>query len=705
VADYSWPLANSRTTIGTDVARIDSPLKVSGRAAYTTDVQAPGMLYAVTVGCPYAHAKIISIDTSAAEKVPGCKAVFVIQKPGTEIFWAGDDVVAVASVDELSAQLAAKAVKVQYNELSHLVLDASPNPPDGFAQLMKPEVQGDPDGAFAKAAAVVQATYSMPVITHCCLEPHGSVVAWRAGALDVHISTQSVSGIVTQLSKALGVPAAKIRVRAEFEGGGFGAKLAADRWGLAAAHLSKLSGGLPVRLIVDRSTEQETGGCRPSAYGTIKLGADAKGNLTGWESKTWSTGGVTGGPSFPVPYLFNIPNQRNQHTTIINNIGSARSMRAPRQPQACLLTMCALEDLADKLGMDPLDLVLANIALTGKRAKIYQEEFSVAANAMDWRKRWHPRGKGAAGPIRQGLGLSLHTWAGTAHPAACTLAINPDGSVAVSAGTQDIGTGTRTVMAIIAAETLGLQVGDIEIHLGDSSLSSSAGSGGSGTVGGMGSATRRAAVDALQALFAKLAPVLNVNPTKLKVVGGKVTGGQTPITWKQACAAMGALPITARGVNPGAGALNDSGVGGVQMADVSVDVETGVASINRLVAVQDCGLIINRKTTLSQCYGSLIMGVGYALFEEKVMDQNLGRMLNPNIEFYRLCGIGDIGTLEVHLMSGKGYDERGIVGCGEPAVISPGAAISNAVANAIGVRVPSLPLTPDRVLAALGVQS
>jgi xanthine dehydrogenase YagR molybdenum-binding subunit len=637
--------------------------------------------------------------------VPGCKAVFVIQKPGTEIFWAGDDVVAVASVDELSAQLAAKAVKVQYNQLPHLVLDASPNPPDGFAQLMKPEVQGDPDGAFAKAAAVVQATYSMPVITHCCLEPHGSVIAWRAGALDVHISTQSVSGIVTQMSKALGVPAAKIRVRAEFEGGGFGAKLAADRWGLAAAHLSKLSGGLPVRLIVNRSTEQETGGCRPSAYGTIKLGADAKGNLTGWESKTWSTGGVTGGASFPVPYLFNIPNQRKQHTTIINNIGSARSMRAPRQPQACLLTMCALEDLADKLGMDPLDLVLANIALTGKRAKTYQEEFSVAANAMDWRKRWHPRGKGAAGPIRQGLGLSFHTWAGTAHPAACTLTINPDGSVAVSAGTQDIGTGTRTVMAIIAAETLGLQVGDIEIHLGDSSLSSSAGSGGSGTVGGMGSATRRAAVDALQALLAKIAPVLNADPTKLKVVGGKVTGGQTPITWKQACAEMGALPLTARGVNPGAGALNDSGVGGVQMADVSVDVETGVVSINRLVAVQDCGLIINRKTTLSQCYGSLIMGVGYALFEEKVMDQNLGRMLNPNIEFYRLCGIGDIGTLEVHLMSGKGYDERGIVGCGEPAVISSGAAISNAVANAIGVRVPSLPLTPDRVLAALGVQS
>jgi xanthine dehydrogenase YagR molybdenum-binding subunit len=137
------------------------------------------------------------------------------------------------------------------------------------------------------------------------------------------------------------------------------------------------------------------------------------------------------------------------------------------------------------------------------------------------------------------------------------------------------------------------------------------------------------------------------------------------------------------------------------MADVSVDTGTGIVRINKIVAVQDCGLIIDHKTTTSQIFGSLIMGIGYSLYEEKVMDQNLGCMLNPNMEFYRLCGIGDIGELVVHLMSGPGYDERGIVGCGEPAVISPGAAISNAVANAIGVRVPQLPLTPDRVLAAL----
>ena len=702
MADYAWPAPDDRKLIGTDILRVDAPFKVSGKAQYTTDVNLPGMLYAATVRCPYAHAKIVSIDTKAAAKSRGCKAVYVIQKEGTEIFWAGDDIVAVAAVDELSAAMAAKEVTVRYQKLPHLVLDTNQNPPAGFSQPMKPETVGDVDSAFQQAAAVVEQTYSMPVIIHSCLEPHGSVVTWNQGSMTVYISTQSVSGIVRQLSKALDVPASQIKVHADYEGGGFGAKLAADRWGLAAAQLSRLAGGAPVRLVIDRRTEQQTGGCRPSAYGTIKVGSDRHGNLTAWQATTWSTGGITGGAEFPLPYILKIPSQKNQHTTIRNNIGSARSMRAPRHPQACYLTMCALDDLADKLGMDPLDLVTRNLKLAGPRAQVYQEEFDIAARLMDWKAKWRPRGRSVKGPIRRGLGLSFHTWTGTAHPAACTLTINPDGSVRISSGTQDIGTGTRTVMAIVAAETFGLQPENIQIQVGNSALPASAGSGGSGTAGGMGSAVRRAAVDALSALFAKIAPSLGVQPNLLKASGATITGGSTAVSWKHACSMLGALPLTTRGANPGAGDLNSSGVGGVEMAEVSVDIETGVVSVNKIVAVQDCGLIINRKTTLSQCYGALIMGIGYALYEEKIMDQNLGCMLNPNMEFYRLCGIGDTGDLVVHLMSGKGYDERGIVGCGEAAVISPGAAISNAVANAVGVRVAHLPLTPDRVLGALG---
>ncbi len=227
---------------------------------------------------------------------------------------------------------------------------------------------------------------------------------------------------------------------------------------------------------------------------------------------------------------------------------------------------------------------------------------------MGWTKRWHPRSKGDPGPIRQGLGLAFHTWSGTAHPASCNLTINTDGSIVISAGTQDIGTGTRTVIAIIAAETFGLEVDDIQVEIGESIYPASAGSGGSGTVGGMGSATRRAAVDALQELFAKIAAGLGVQASVLQATGGQVIGGKTAVSWKQACSMMGGLPITVRGTNPGQGDLNSTGVGGVQMADVSVDVETGVVSVNKLVAVQDCGLIINKKTALSQCYGFIDYG-------------------------------------------------------------------------------------------------
>jgi xanthine dehydrogenase YagR molybdenum-binding subunit len=251
---------------------------------------------------------------------------------------------------------------------------------------------------------------------------------------------------------------------------------------------------------------------------------------------------------------------------------------------------------------------------------------------------------------------------------------------------------------------LGLPISAVKVLIGDSRFPPSNGSGGSTTVGGVSSSTRRAAVDALNALFDKIAPAMNTTSDKLEAVGGKIQEIGKPensMTWKQACVKLGVQPITARGKNPGKEALTTAGVGGVQMADVSVDIETGIVKMNNFVAVQDCGLIIDLKTCESQVFGAMIMGVTYALFEEKVMDAQTGRMLNPNMEFYRLAGLADIGNFKVHMMTGKGYDERGVIGVGEPPTVSPGAAISNAVANAIGVRVPSIPLTPDRVLAAL----
>jgi xanthine dehydrogenase YagR molybdenum-binding subunit len=281
--------------------------------------------------------------------------------------------------------------------------------------------------------------------------------------------------------------------------------------------------------------------------------------------------------------------------------------------------------------------------------------------------------------------------------------IHPDGSVETSLGSQDLGTGTRTVIAIVTGETLGLPVEAVKVNIGDNKYPPAGASGGSTTVSGVSTSTRRAATEALNSLLAKVAPSLGVPADQLEAWDGKIqVKGNPPksIPWKQACAKMGASSITGTGKT--SNDLMSSGVGGVQMSEVEVDTETGVVKIVKHVSVQDCGLVIDVRTAESQLYGAAIMGITYALFEEKIMDQVTGRCLNPNMEFYKLASIADIGEIIPHMMTGPGYDERGTIGLGEPPVISPGAAISNAVANAIGVRVPELPLTPDRVLAALG---
>ena len=704
MAEYKWPDADKRTLIGTRVSRLDGPDKVSGRAKYTYDINREGMLHGKILRCPHAHAKIVSIDTSAAEKMPGVKAVKIIQGPDTEIQWAGDEVVGVAAVDEPTAEDAIRAIKIEYQVLPHLVIDTDLKAAGDRAKPAAAQTQGDADKGFKEAEVVVEGTYGVPVITHCCLESHGAITGAEGDGLLVNVSTQNVSGIASQMAGPLAIPANTIHVHMDHVGGGFGSKFGIDRWGIVTAQLSKLAGGKPVKIMLERDAELKVAGARPSAYAKVKIGAKKDGSIVAWQSESWGTGGPPGGSSPPFPYIFDIPNQQKQYTGISTNIGPARAWRAPNHPQAALISMAALEDLAAELKMDPLDFVLKNIELTGQRAEVYREELMKAADLIEWKKKWHPRGDTTAGPIKRGLGLSIHTWGGRGHDSNCDLTIQPDGSVEVKLGSQDLGTGTRTAITIVAADSLGLPLNAVKLMIGDNHYAPSGGSGGSTTIGGVSASTRRAALDALDLLYAKVAPALDAKPEDLEAVGGTIRVKSIPqksLTWSQACAKLGGMPVTARGKNPGPGNLINGGVGGCQMAEVSVDVETGVVRVNKMVAVQDCGLIINLKLAESQVYGAMIMGVAYALYEEKIMDGATGRMLNPNMEFYKLPGIGDVGEMVVHMMTGKGYDERGVIGLGEPPTVSPGAAISNAVANGIGVRVPYLPLTPDRVLEAL----
>jgi xanthine dehydrogenase YagR molybdenum-binding subunit len=357
--------------------------------------------------------------------------------------------------------------------------------------------------------------------------------------------------------------------------------------------------------------------------------------------------------------------------------------------------------------MDALEFIKKNLNLT-ERPDVYVEEIDIAAKMIGYKEKAHLRGDKTPGPVKRGLGIALHTWGGLGHASECQVTINPDGSVSAEIGTQDLGTGARTVISIVAAETLGLPLKAIEVKIGKNAYPASGGSGGSTTTGGIGTSTRLAATDALNALLAAAAPKLGVAADKLEAKAGRIREmGNTDksMTWKAACALLGLNPISKRGANNRTEAKEkgfiDAGVGGVQIADVSVDVETCKGTSNEMAAVQDCGLIIDMKTTESQVLGGVIMGITSALFEEALYDAATGQMLNADMEFYRLAGINDVGKLKVHMMTGEKYEKRGIIGVGEPPVISPAAAISNAVANAIGVRVPNLPLTPDRVLAAL----
>src|ERR1017187_6972332 len=324
-------------------------------------------------------------------------------------------------------------------------------------------------------------------------------------------------------------------------------------------------------------------------------------------------------------------------------------------------------------------------------------------------KMWEPRGPKGAGPGEGGFGGGggKGGGGGRGHASNCRTTIHPDGSVLVEIGTQDLGTGTRTIITQVAAESLGLPVGAVKLEIGRSDQPRDGASGGSSTVGGVSTSTRKSAVNALEKLFEAAAPALSALPEQLEAIDGKIQVKGSPaksLTWKEACRKLGTSSIAEMGSfngrTDGAG-LSSEGSAGVQIADVSVDTETGLVSINRYVAVQDCGTVINPKLAESVVYGSVIMGISTALFEERIMDQQTGHMLNADMEFYKLAGIGDVGDIVVYMDIRPENDSKGVIGLGVPPAIPICAAVGNAVANAIGVRVAHLPMTPEHVLNTL----
>jgi xanthine dehydrogenase YagR molybdenum-binding subunit len=704
--DYSWPPMESRKIIGKPYKRLDGPQKASGRAKYTSDLNMKDMLYGAYITCPHGHARVTSIDTSAAEKMNGVKAVHVIAEAGKELQWHGQEVAAVAATTEEVAREAVRKIKVEYEVMPHFVNEADLGKAGARGKAAGEKVTGDPEKAMQDAEAVSDGVYGIPVITHCCLEPHGLVIQWQGDQVQAWPSTQFVTGWPNTLAPNLKVPVANIRVRMDYIGGGFGSKFSPGAWAEVGARLSQKAGGKPVKLFLDRASEQQIPGNRPSAFGKIKVAGKKDGTITAWQSDTWATGGFAGGGQPPLPYVYtNIPNTRLNHVSVSVNAGAAQAWRAPNNQQASYLTCSAIEDFAAKVGVDPMVVFDKNADYT-PRADQYRYQLKKAAEISEWSKLWKPRGS-QTGAVRRGLGIGVNAWGGAGHACTARITINPDGSVLLEMGTQDLGTGTRTMMTQVAAETLGLQMGQIKLAIGDNSLPPGGSSGGSTTVGGASSATRKSGVNALAKLFEAVAPALGAQPEDLEAVDGTVrvkSDTKKSMTWVAACKKIGpGGKISETGANEQRNpmGLNSGGAAGVQIADVSVDTETGLVKINRYVAVQDCGLIINPRLAESQIYGAIIMGISTALYEERIMDDATGRMLNSDMEFYKLAGIKDVGDIVVHLDIREVNDKRGVIGLGEPPAIGICAAVGNAVANAIGVRVPKMPMTPMHVLDAL----
>lgn len=733
MAEYSWPSRGEAAVIGTSEDRLDGLAKAIGAAKYTYDINLKKQLIAVAFGCPHAHCKIKSLDVSGAKETKGVVHVHVFDhaKADSEVQWEGELLAVVAAETEAAARAGVAAIKLDIEELDvftdaedlagaeeagrtakaggKVETENEPGDDDDEDEFVEKEIAR----LFKESEHVVEGYYGIDAITHCCLEPHGSTVEWQDDKLMAHLSTQNVSGTDEGFARDLGITSDDVEVHCDYIGGGFGSKFAPDFWGVAAAKISQET-GRPVKFMLSRDQELKLAGNRPSGYIKVKIGADANGILKVWDSHHWGTAGYRGGgvSHSVMPYVIRPKNYRRLATAVKSNTAQARAWRAPNHPQACAMSQTAIDDLAAKMGKSSYDVFAKNLEAGNvdsqhpDAANTYLAEMERAAELIDWKANWHAHGKGKAkGSIVDGLGMALHTWGGVANNSECRLKISPDGGVEAFCGSQDLGTGTRTVIAQVLAETFGLGVHDVKVNIGSSKYPASGASGGSTTVGGVSESHRRAGQDALEKIFELAARELGADAGNLRAAGGKISvkGTDKSITWKKACSLLGLKPLEVTGSHKRGdqSPLSSSGVCGVQMAHVEVDKETGVIKLKKFVAVQDQGLVINPKTCKSQIYGAVIMGIAAALYERRITDPKTGAFVNAELADYKLARVGDIGEIVVDLYEPESERSRGVIGNGEPPAISPKAAISNAVANALGVRVPVVPLTPKRVLDAL----
>ena len=708
-----WP-AGPGEVVGKSAPRLDGYEKARGQARYTGDIRLPGLADAALLRSPYAKARVKRIDLTKATAAPGVVAVVgpdEVKGAGKEADFEGSAVAAVAAETLAQAEAAVQLIDVEWEELDPLLDAAEAVARESFVSDTRHYERGDYERGLGEAEAVVEAEYSTQTLNHNPLETHQCVCEWRGDSIDVYVSTQYIWGIRNDLAETLELPADKVRVICEFMGGGFGAKNGVGNYILFAAELARRS-GRPVRCALSRREENVVGGNRNATRQRVTAAARADGTLTalgGEYTCALGWGGWLPPTSGPIQLLYACENVKTVEYGAKLNLPPMAAFRAPGFVEGTWSLECVLDKLAAQLGIDPLELRKLNYA----HADAMDGRPFSSKNLMEcyhraephWERRHEVRGRSDE-IWKRGMGMASQVWyGGGGPPSYAWVRLGSDGRANVVTAMQDIGTGTRTAMAMIAAEELGLPLDRIEVQIGDSARGPFASiSGGSSTLPSMGPAVRSAAGDAARQVIELAAQRYEREERLLSLEGGRIVssdGGSWPLEDITGLLDDGQiLGKGARGPNPtGMRVLTF----GIQLAEVAVDVGTGEVVVEKVIAIHDVGRVINPLGARSQIEGGIIQALGHTFSEVRLDDPHTGAVLTKTLDSYKVPTIADVPEIVCDLVDvpDTHLTNLGSKGLGEPPIVPTAAAIANAIRDATGADVTSLPITREEILRAL----
>jgi CO/xanthine dehydrogenase Mo-binding subunit len=708
-----WP-AGPLTTVGRDAPRVDGLDRARGQIEYTADVKLPGMLHTAVLRSPYARARVTRINLEAARAARGVRGVVgpgeldvLKEEPGH----VGQAVAAVAAETFGQARTALEQLDVQWDVLEPLLDPDEAVKQESFVSEVKEYERGDFERGMSDGDVVVEAEYRTQVVLHNSMETHQAVCHWEDDGITVYISTQYIWGIRDAMASQLDLPPDKVRVICHAMGGGFGAKNGPGDYTPIAAELAKRT-ARPVKCALTRREENIAAGNRNATIQRLTAAAKSDGTLVALGGDFINAIGLSGWSAStegPMKMLYACENVRTVQYPAKLNLPPMAAFRAPGFVEGTFALECLLDEVAAKLDMDPLELRRRNYASSDRvddrpfSSKNLEECYRRAE--PHWAKHDEVRAR-SSGPWKHGIGLASQIWyGGGGPPSYAWIRLGADGRAQVVTAMQDIGTGTRTAMAQIASEELGIPLEHVRVSLGDSARGPFASiSAGSSTIPSMGPAVRSAAADVKRELIELAAQRFHLEERVLDIRNGNIVstdGSSWPLTEITGLLEDGQiLGKGSRGPNPtGMQVLTF----GVQVAEVAVDVETGEVRVDKIVAIHDVGRVINTLGASSQVEGGIIQGIGHTLSEERITDPATGSILTRTLDAYKMPTIADVPEIVTELVDipDLHLTNLGSKGLGEPPIIPTAAAIANAIRDATGADVRSLPITREEMLRAL----